>query len=208
MSTYQTDEEQVEAIKKWWSENGKSVIGGVVLGFAIIGGWQGWDRYQKSEGEQASSSFEVMMEHSIKGETDGVVKAGQDIVATYPNTAYGFFAASELAKVVYEKGEVDAAKAHLQSAIDIAPDDSLASMAKLRFAALALDSGDFAGAKQVLEGINDPAYQGEAETLKGDIALAEGDKAAAVAAYKAALAAGVRDRKLVRMKLIDAGGEA
>ena len=54
MSTYQTDEEQVEAIKRWWKENGKSVIGGIVLRFAVIGGWQGWQGYQRNQGEAAS----------------------------------------------------------------------------------------------------------------------------------------------------------
>ena len=31
MDVYKTEEEQVEAIKKWWQENGKSIIAGVVI---------------------------------------------------------------------------------------------------------------------------------------------------------------------------------
>ena len=38
MSSYLSEEEQVEALKKWWKDNGTSVIAGVVLGFGIIFG--------------------------------------------------------------------------------------------------------------------------------------------------------------------------
>ena len=31
MSTYETDEEKVEALRKWWKDNGTSVIGGIVI---------------------------------------------------------------------------------------------------------------------------------------------------------------------------------
>ena len=42
MSEYQTDEEKVEAIRKWWRENGTAVVAGLVLGLAGLIGWQYW----------------------------------------------------------------------------------------------------------------------------------------------------------------------
>ena len=48
MADHLTDEEQVEALKKWWRENGKSVVGGVVLGLALVGGWRGWQYYEQT----------------------------------------------------------------------------------------------------------------------------------------------------------------
>ena len=42
MSAYLEEEEQIEAIRNWWKENGRSVIAGAVLGLAAIFGWQGW----------------------------------------------------------------------------------------------------------------------------------------------------------------------
>ena len=41
MDVYKTEEEQVEAIKKWWNENGKSIIVGIVVGITAIFGWRG-----------------------------------------------------------------------------------------------------------------------------------------------------------------------
>jgi len=31
LDVYSTEEEQVEAIKKWWNENGKSIIAGIII---------------------------------------------------------------------------------------------------------------------------------------------------------------------------------
>ncbi|PAR85254.1 YfgM family protein, partial [Vibrio cholerae] len=43
MELYDTEEQQVEAIKDWWKENGKAVIFGAVIG---LGGLFGWRYYQ------------------------------------------------------------------------------------------------------------------------------------------------------------------
>jgi len=37
---FSTEDEQVEAIKKWWKENGTSLIVGVVLGLSVLFGWR------------------------------------------------------------------------------------------------------------------------------------------------------------------------
>ena len=39
---YETEEQQVEALKDWWAENGRAVIAGVVLGVVVIGGLGLW----------------------------------------------------------------------------------------------------------------------------------------------------------------------
>ena len=34
---YETDDEKVEAIKKWWQDNGPSIAAGLVLGLIAMG---------------------------------------------------------------------------------------------------------------------------------------------------------------------------
>ena len=56
MELYDTEEQQVEAIKDWWKENGKSVILGAVIGLGLFG----WRYYQDSvttAQETASESY-------------------------------------------------------------------------------------------------------------------------------------------------------
>ena len=60
MSTLETEEQQVEAIKKWWQENGKSLIAGIVIGLGGIVGWQGWQTYQIEQAE-ARQTAEVAL---------------------------------------------------------------------------------------------------------------------------------------------------
>ena len=53
MSEFLTEEEQVERLKQWWKENGRSIIAGVVIGLGVFGSWQGWRAYQIQQAEAA-----------------------------------------------------------------------------------------------------------------------------------------------------------
>lgn len=206
MSVYQTDEEQVEAIKKWWQENGRSVVIGAVIGFGIIGGWQGWERYQRVQGEGASGVYEQMLESGRQGDTDRTLAAGKRLLGDYPNSAYASFAALEMAHLAYKKGEKEAARGHLEWVHANAPDRALRETARLRLVRVLLDIGDLDAAASALEGDSE-TYSGELALLRGDVARARNDLATARAAYQQALASGVANPSLLRMKLVDAGAE-
>lgn len=207
MSVYQTDEEQVEAIKKWWKENGKSVIGGIALGAAIIVGWQGWQGWQRSSGESASMMFDGLRQSVRSAELDKAIEDGKRLIGEHGASAYASFAGLELARLAYEKGEKSAARDHLQWVADSAPDATLREVARLRLASLLLDMDETEALAGLLAQAPLPAFAGEFDVLRGDLARQQGDRAAARDAYLAALAAGVEDADLVRMKLVDVGGE-
>ena len=59
---YETEEQQVEALKEWWSENGRAVIAGVVLGVGVIGGWSLWQKRAESQAIAASDGYSLAME--------------------------------------------------------------------------------------------------------------------------------------------------
>lgn len=46
MNMQLTEEEQVEALKKWWKENGTAVIVGVVIGISAVVGFWKWREYR------------------------------------------------------------------------------------------------------------------------------------------------------------------
>ncbi len=208
MSTYQTDEEQVEALKKWWKENGLSVIGGAVLGLAIIGGWQGWMSYMQTQGEAASSHFETMRVSSMAGDQDKAVSSGQRLIGEFGDTAYGAFAGLELARLSYQKGQKEAARQHLQWVLDHGVDTALVELARLRLARLLVDMNDLDAADAIIAKSTSKAYAGAAAALRGDIAKLRGDTAGAYRAYQDALDQGVDDSDMVRMKMVDVGVQA
>ena len=43
---YLSDREQEEALRSWWRDNWRWIIGGVVLGLALLGGWRYWQVYR------------------------------------------------------------------------------------------------------------------------------------------------------------------
>ena len=206
MSTYQTEEEQVEAIKKWWKENGKSVIGGVVLGFAVIGGWQGWQGWQRSQAEAASTLFDRMRLAVQQDQPNKAIEDGKQLIGEFGGSAYASFAALELAKLSYQQGEKAAARNHLQWVADSAPDPTIRELARLRLGRLLLDLADLDALQALLATPASDAFAGEFAELRGDLALARGDQTAAREAYQEALAKGVEDASLLRMKLVDVGG--
>ena len=54
MNEYVTDDEQVERIKKWWSDNGSSVVAGLVIGIGGLMGWRYWVDYKDNQAAEAS----------------------------------------------------------------------------------------------------------------------------------------------------------
>ncbi|GAL21617.1 Mlr7403 protein [Vibrio maritimus] len=74
MELYDSEEQQVEAIKDWWKENGKAVVLGVVVG---LGGLFGWRYYQDSvvqaqeaASEQYSKAVESMVVSGVDASAD------------------------------------------------------------------------------------------------------------------------------------------
>lgn len=206
MSSYLSEDEQVEALKKWWKENGKSVVSGTVLGFAIIFGWQGWSSYQTQQGEQASILYTNMENHLAAGNIDQGIESAKRLIGESSGSVYATFAALQLAKVSYDKGEKTAAQSHLQWAMDNAPDEALSGLARLRLARLLVDMEQWDAAKGLVDAAGS-VLPGEFAQLSGDIAVQSGDLEAARAAYRRALDAGVENADLVRMKLVDIGGD-
>ena len=60
MEIYETEEEQVAALKDWWKENGTSVITGVIAAVLIVAGWNFWQSHQKDKMSQASTVYQQL----------------------------------------------------------------------------------------------------------------------------------------------------
>jgi len=202
VNIYETDDEKVEAIKKWWKENGLSVVGGVGIGLAAVFGWRGWIAYQDGVSQQASAAFEQLLAAADSGSTDSALKQSELLTAEYGSTVYGTFSALVKAKVELDKGNSAEARAALEQVMASAPDPGLATIAALRLARLLIDEGDLPAAAAILgkQGATD-RFAAEIAALRGDIAAAEGRIQEAREAYEQALAAGATPADLLQLKL-------
>lgn len=205
-STYQTEEEQIESLKAWWKENGKSVIGGVVLGLAVVGGGKGWIQYNQSQAEMTSSMYEDFSVAALNNDLASAESKGDALIQQFGSTAYAAFTSLQLAKLSYQAGDKVKARARLQWVASNSKEESLRQVAELRLGRILLDTKAYDEAKAIAAKVQDGAFAGEFKVLAGDVALAQGDLPAAKTAYDAAIKLGVADESLLRMKLSEIGG--
>lgn len=189
MDVHETEEQQVEALKKWWKENGSSIITGVLLGLALLFAGKSWFAYQQRMAENASNLYATMMA-GLAGDDEGLVneKAGI-LIADYSGTPYAALAALALAKQKLERGELAAARTQLQWALENTGSDVIRDVVRLRLARVLLAENSPDAAQALLDQSTGehagfaPLYQ----ELRGDIEAARDNPAGARSEYALAL---------------------
>ncbi len=202
MNTYETEEQQVEAIKKWWRDNGMSVTLGVVLGLGAVFGWRGWVNYQDRQAEHAASLYEELNAAVTATEIKQAEMAAERISLDYGATSYKALAALSLAKARYQAQDTAGAEQQLRLALEHAPADAIKQLAALRLARLLLSDGRIEQATQALDE-NPPAqaFAAEYAALRGDLAVAGGQPETARARYLEAIAQRASNSQLLQQKL-------
>jgi predicted negative regulator of RcsB-dependent stress response len=202
VTPYETDDEKVEAIKKWWKDNGISVATGLVIGLALVFGWRAWGNYRDSVGSQASAAFEQLATNADAGQAEAVAKQAELLHQDFGSTPYPALGDLIAAKVLYEKGDSPGAIAALQRVLADAPDPAMSRLAALRLARIQLSDGQTDAAASTLAAHdNGVDFAGDFAAVRGDIAVARGDAATARAEYEKAIAAGASMPQVIRLKL-------
>jgi len=196
------EHEQSERVRGWLRRNGAGLIGGVVLGLAVIGGWQWWQQRQQAASEAAGQRFTDIIERIEAGD----LKQAQPQVAALSKDggAYAVLASLQLAKAQVEAGQRDAAIATLRAVQQ--GDDALAVVVRSRLARLLIDAGK---PQEALTLLGDKPEGAAAMEARGDALVALGKRDEARAAYTQALArldVATPQRRLVELKLTEVGG--
>ena len=202
------EEEQIESLKKWWSENGKGLLAGLGIGLAAVVGWSSWQTWQRNQAELASVRYEQLVADAAADRHDEALAQAEALVGEFPDSAYASLASLIAARAAVRANDPGEAKRHLEWAVEHAPFPELVPVAKLRLARLKLDARDYDGAMVELDGIESAPFRGGVTELQGDVHRARGDHAAARDAYEQVLADAQlppSTRIRVRMKLDDLG---
>ena len=186
MDVYTTEKEQVDQIKKWWGENGKAIIFGLVLGIGGLFGYRYWDAARTAEGQNASINYEHLLTIASAGTSDEAIEAGNAIINGYPKSTYAKLSALVLAKLAVDARDLDEAKKRLQWVVDNSSKGTLKPIAQARLAQLYLAQGAIEKATSVISEVN-PAYTDQFTELRGDVFLAQGELASARIQYDQAL---------------------
>ncbi|MGF1613778.1 MAG: YfgM family protein [Gammaproteobacteria bacterium] len=209
MSSYDSDTEQLETLKRWWKANGRAVLAGLALGIAGVVGWSYWRSYTAMQAEQASQRYDQLMALLEAQDYAQTEHHGRRLVEDFPNSGYAGLATLVLAEAAFQASNAELAKTHLRWAIEQHADGlQTARIARLRLARLLLHEQAYGEALALLDGIDPGGFMAAYEEVKGDIRAAQGDRQNARVAYEKALAGlppfgSNRDR--VQMKLDDLG---
>lgn len=194
------EHEQGERVRTWLRENGAGLIGGVLLGLVVIGGWQWWQKQREQQRLHTGEQFQAVADAI----TAKQLKPAQALAAKLPAGTYATLAALDLAKAQVDAGQRDAAIATLRAAQP--QDATLAAVANQRLAQLLIDAGKPRDALALLASDSaDVATQ----QVRGDALIALGHASEARTAYSLALAhadVGSPQRKLLELKLSQVGG--
>jgi len=204
---YVTEEQQVEAIKKWWKKHGSNTITGGLLALAIFFGGRTWLDYRDGQSEAASGEYEAMMQSMRAGEKETVFAHADTLLQKYSDTPYATLAAFALAKVKLEQKDPVAAEAHLRWVLTNNSNEGIQNIAKLRLARIMLAQDKHEEALKIIP-MDSGSFKSAFEEVKGDIYLAKGDRAAAQLAYNQAmlaLPAESNNQAILQMKLDDFG---
>lgn len=198
MEQYETEEQQVEAIKRFWKENGTALILGAVIGLGGLYGWRYYNDSQIEAKENASMAYEKASVELSKGD-DGLSQA-QSYVDSHSDTGYALLMALELTKKAIDKGDLVEAAKQLQFVVNHTEVNAVKSVAQVRLARIQLEQGELESALATAESIQDEAFKAASQEIKGDVYQAQKLFDKARAAYSAALEENQR-APVLKMKL-------
>jgi len=191
-----TEEEQIEALKRWWDENGKQIMLAIVLTVGGYFGWQAWTDHLDDQTAAASLVYQEMLDNMDKvapGEAldadkqTEISQLAETLKQDYSNTQYAFYAALIKAKLAVESADLSAANTELRWAMDNADEAVNENIARLRLARVEAAAGNLDAALQLVQGVDAGEMKSAFDEAKGDFYQQQGNSGAAYSAYEAAM---------------------
>jgi predicted negative regulator of RcsB-dependent stress response len=198
LEAYRTEEEQVEALKRWWDENGRSTIIAIVLVISGSLGWQWYQDHRTTQAEAASQIYDDMIEALALGASDSLDESSRrtaEHLATrlkteYEGSAYSGYAGLFLAKNRVEADDLSGAEEELRWVLANVGSGEIGELAQIRLARVLSAGGDYEQALKILDGIEGGSFPASVARARGDIYLSTDREEMANTAYQEALALG------------------
>ncbi len=201
-----TDQDEIEQIKKWWKENGSSLLTGIVVGLGLLFGWQGWNQYKDGQGVGASQYFEQMQNALVQQDKKKAGEIGEQLLQQYDGTIYAANGALAMAAIKMEQGDSAGARFHFQWVLENSSFDHPRQLARLGMARSYLSQGEVEQALKQLEIEQKGLFGSHFSEVRGDALRKQGNHSEAQVAYVEALqlADAVDPRRdLLEMKLTE-----
>ena len=188
MEEFESEDQQIEAIKKWWKENGASLILGLGIGVAALLGWREYLSYQTEHSAEASDLYQAVQTQVSNNRLDDAHISKADLIRSeYSDTPYAALVSMAQARYDYEKGDVESALMHLRWASENSTETDVQHIARLRLARILIAQKKYDEAETILLADHPAGFIAGYEELKGDLYVAKGEVAQARVAYDKAI---------------------
>ena len=195
------EEQEINQLKDWWKENGKTIIVAFILGVGGMFGWRYWQAHQAEQIAQASAQYDALI-YSAQQDEQAKKANIEQFVQANSKTAYAVFALLDEAKKATEKQDFAAAEVNLNQALTQAQDEVLTSIVALRLSAVQFQLGQLDNALTTLNQVKGESFNARKAILTGDIQVAKGDKVAAKNSFEQAQQSGTQlEQQMAKMKL-------
>ena len=199
MEQFTTEEQQVEAIKKFWKDNGTAIILGAVLGFGGLWGWRYYNAELIASQEQASDAYQSAI--ADLGKEEAAFSSAKTFVTENSDSPYAVMASLKLAKEAVERKDFSEAAKQLSWVTQSNANSAIKDVAFLRLARVQMEQEQFADALSQLDNISS-SFAAQIDEVKGDIYQRQGKIDEALEAYAAALE-DAGSNPVLQMKLDD-----
>ena len=195
------EEQEINQLKDWWKENGKTIIVAFILGVGGMFGWRYWQAHQAEQIAQASAQYDALI-YSAQQDEQAKKANIEQFVQANSKTAYAVFALLDEAKKATEKQDFVAAEVNLNQALTQSQDEVLTSIVALRLSAVQFQLGQLDNALTSLNQVKGESFNASKAILTGDIQVAKGDKVAAKNSFEQAQQSGSQlEQQMAKMKL-------
>lgn len=194
MAEHLTEEEQVEAIKRWWSENWLSLVAPIVIAIVAYTGWNYWTGYKVEQTQLASDSYQQLLELVDKadasdssGDDKAMAKTAAQALSDDASGMYGDLSSLILARFEVQADELTEAESTLRGVMDTGSTEAVQHIARARLAKVLVAQARYDDALATLTSNGDDATRSLYAEIRGDAYLAKGEKEAAHTAYQQAI---------------------
>lgn len=202
------EQEQLDELKHFWNQYGNLINAALIVILLAVAGWNLLQYWQRSQAAQAAALYEEVERVARAGDTTRLDRVLGDMKDKFASTSHAQQASLLAAKVYFDAGKFDAAKAALTWVAEKSSDEGYQGIARLRLAGLLLDAKAYDEALKQLSGTFAPELAALVADRRGDVLLAQGKKTEAGAEYLKAfkgLDEGTEYRRLVDVKLAALG---
>ena len=209
MDTYRTEEEQVEAIRRWWDDNGRSTMLAIVVAVSAGFGWQAWKGYDQQSVENASNMYQALVqsidvEQSTLQSKAATLDLAEQLKTEHAASSYAQFAALHLASLAVSEDDLGEAERQLRWVLAKADKGSdVAQVTELRLARVLAASGEADQALEILQRAGTGGYAASYAIARGDVLLQQGKQEEARDAYNDAKTLAGADAGQINLATLD-----